>query len=60
MHNTISNLENIKKKLVNYPKAKIIAVSKTFGVDHITPLLDYGHKTLEKIRSKKHYKNGQI
>ena len=44
MNNTISNLENIKKKLVNYPKAKIIAVSKTFDVDHITPLLDYGHK----------------
>ena len=44
MHNTISNLENIKKKLVNYPKAKIIAVSKTFGSEYITPLLDYGHK----------------
>ena len=44
MHNSISNLENIKKKLVNYPKAKIIAVSKTFGEEHISPLLDYGHK----------------
>jgi len=44
MHNTISNLENIKIKLVNYPKAKIIAVSKTFNQEHIVPLLDYGHK----------------
>ncbi len=44
MHNSISNLENIKKKLFNYPKAKIIAVSKTFTAEHITPLLDYGHR----------------
>lgn len=44
MHKTINNLENIKKKLVNYPNAKIIAVSKTFGEENIKPLLDYGHK----------------
>jgi len=44
MHSSISNLENIKKKLFNYPKAKIIAVSKTFTAEYITPLLDYGHK----------------
>ncbi|WP_435162930.1 YggS family pyridoxal phosphate-dependent enzyme [Candidatus Pelagibacter bacterium nBUS_25] len=44
MHKTISNLENIKKKLVNCPNAKIIAVSKTFGEENIKPLLDYGHK----------------
>ena len=44
MHSSISNLENIKKKLFNYPKAKIIAVSKTFTAEDITPLLDYGHK----------------
>ena len=44
MHSTISNLENIKKKLFNHPKAKIIAVSKTFKAEDITPLLDYGHK----------------
>ena len=44
MHNTINNLENIKKKLVNYSKAKIIAVSKTFNQEHIVPLLEYGQK----------------
>ena len=34
-----SNIENFKpKKPVN-----IIAVSKTFSIDHIKPLLDYGH-----------------
>ena len=67
MHNSISNLENIKKKLVNYPKAKIIAVSKTFGEEHILPLLDYGHKDFgeNKVQEallkwphlKKKYKN---
>lgn len=43
MHNTINNLENIKTKLVNYQKAKIIAVSKTFSAENIVPLLEYGH-----------------
>ena len=44
MHNTINNLENIKTKLVNYQKAKIIAVSKTFVAENIVPLLEYGHR----------------
>ena len=44
MHKTIINLEQIKKKLVNHQKAKIIAVSKTFTSENIVPLLDYGHR----------------
>jgi pyridoxal phosphate enzyme (YggS family) len=44
MHNTINNLEHIKKKLANHQKAKIIAVSKTFTPENIIPLLEYGHK----------------
>ena len=44
MHNTINNLENVKTKLVNYQKAKIIAVSKTFSAENIVPLLEYGHR----------------
>ena len=44
MHNITNNLEHIKKKLANHQKAKIIAVSKTFASENITPLLDYGHK----------------
>ena len=44
MHNTINNLINIKTKLVNYQKAKIIAVSKTFSAENIVPLLEYGHR----------------
>ena len=50
MHSTIKNLleieDNIKIHLnepnkVNYPK--IIAVSKTFKIDVIKPLLEHGH-----------------
>jgi pyridoxal phosphate enzyme (YggS family) len=51
MHNTVKNLleiqNNIKDNLnklniVNSPK--IIAVSKTFKIDKILPLIEYGHK----------------
>ena len=50
MHNTVKNLldieNNIKVNLnelniINYPK--IIAVSKTFKMDKILPLIDHGH-----------------
>ena len=50
MHSTVKNLldiqDTIKVKLneiniINYPK--IIAVSKTFKIDQISPLIDYGH-----------------
>tara|TARA_Y100000591_G_C21776185_1_gene668435 strand:+ start:134 stop:796 length:663 start_codon:yes stop_codon:yes gene_type:complete len=51
MHNTVENLlkinENVKAKfdgnrnLSKFPK--IIAVSKTFKIDHILPVINYGH-----------------
>ena len=50
MHNTIKNLLDIKNnikdnldelKVNHYPK--IIAVSKTFKIDQIFPLIEYGH-----------------
>ena len=46
MHNTVKNLLNIennikKLNIDNYPK--IVAVSKTFKIDKIIPLIDYGH-----------------
>ncbi len=50
MHNTVKNLLNIennikiylnKLKIDNNPK--IIAVSKTFKIDKILPLIEYGH-----------------
>ena len=50
MHNTVKNLldidNNIKvhlKKLNINSKSKIIAVSKTFKIDKILPLIEYGH-----------------
>ena len=51
MHITIKNLlkinEEVKKKLSNNDKIfkfpKIIAVSKTFKIEHIKPLIQHGH-----------------
>tara|TARA_B100000424_G_C22858524_1_gene457619 strand:+ start:340 stop:999 length:660 start_codon:yes stop_codon:yes gene_type:complete len=50
MHNSVKNLINIKKKIeheqsiLNYKNLpKIIAVSKTFKIDKILPLIEYGH-----------------
>ena len=46
MHKNINNLVSIetelKSKLVDSDKVKIIAVSKTFSKDDILPLIDYG------------------
>ena len=40
----VQNLENIKKELKdNNINLKIIAVSKTFEISHINPLIDHGH-----------------
>ena len=51
MHQTVQNLisiqSSIKSKLLDLKEKnkvpKIIAVSKTFKIDHIMPLIDYGH-----------------
>ena len=47
MHNSVQNLIEIKNKLKNksdaYHTIKIIAVSKTFGIENIKPLIEYGH-----------------
>ena len=50
MHNCVTNLINIKNNIeVNLKnlninnKTKIIAVSKTFKIDKILPLIDHGH-----------------
>jgi len=51
MHETVQNLVNIKKsiksKLLDFKQEsripKIIAVSKTFKLEHIMPLIYYGH-----------------
>ena len=47
MHNTIKNLiyiEDLIKSKVNHDKlAQIIAVSKTFPIENILPLIEHGH-----------------
>ena len=50
MHSTVKNLLDIKNNIkVNLDElniknySKIIAVSKTFKIDQISPLIDYGH-----------------
>ncbi len=47
MHNTVKNLiyiEDFIKSKVNHDKLpKIIAVSKTFPIENILPLVDHGH-----------------
>ena len=47
MHKSITNLnlikENLKAKINNYQNIKIIAVSKTFSINVIEPLIEYGH-----------------
>ena len=51
MHITVKNLINLEKNIqskiknLNYKdyNPNIIAVSKTFKIDHINPLIDYGH-----------------
>ena len=70
MHNSVKNLleieNNIKgnmDELNNYNYPKIIAVSKTFKIDKIMPLIDHGHldfgenkvqEAVEKWTSVKH------
>ena len=45
MHQTIKNLNSIKKELelVNSKIPSIIAVSKTFSISNILPLIEHGH-----------------
>ena len=52
MHNNVNQLTDIQKEIqdkiidLNYNNynPKIIAVTKTFGMDRILPLIKYGHK----------------
>ena len=47
MHKSVDNLnlikEDLKNKINNYHNVKIIAVSKTFPIKAIMPLIEYGH-----------------
>jgi len=47
LHRSIANLnlikEDLKSKINNFNNVKIIAVSKTFPIETIKPLIEYGH-----------------
>jgi pyridoxal phosphate enzyme (YggS family) len=50
MHNTVKNLFNIENNIKNHlnklninNNPKVVAVSKTFKIDKILPLIDHGH-----------------
>ena len=50
MHNTVKNLLDIENNIKNHlnklniiNNPEIIAVSKTFSIDKILPLIDHGH-----------------
>jgi len=47
LHKSITNLnfikEDLKSKIDNYQNIKIIAVSKTFPIEEIDPLIKHGH-----------------
>jgi len=45
MNNIVQNFLNIRDELTNKKlDPSVIAVSKTFPLDHIRPLIDYGHR----------------
>ena len=52
MHKTIENLNYIQNQInskilklnINNYKPKIIAISKTFKIDHVLPLIEHGHR----------------
>ena len=58
--NIIQILKNIKDELSSLGyNPKIVAVSKTFSIDHIRPLIEFDIEYLVKIKFRKHKKNGQ-
>ena len=44
MHNVVSNLNLIKSEIKSDNKTEIVAVSKTFSMNNILPLINSGHK----------------
>ena len=63
MNNIVESFEkinsNIKKQRANR-LINVIAVSKTFLLDHIKPLIDYGHKHFGENKVKRLYQNGTL
>ena len=66
MHFTVENLNNIKNQIKQKIKSKfqnipkIIAVSKTFPIEKILPLIEFGHVDLVKTKYKRQLINGLV
>ena len=44
MENVVKNFDLVKEEISNFKDAKIVAVSKTFPISHILPLINHGHQ----------------
>ena len=44
MENVVKNFDLVKEEISNFKSANIIAVSKTFPISHILPLINHGHE----------------
>ena len=43
MENVVKNFNLVKEEISNFKNANIVAVSKTFPISHILPLINHGH-----------------
>lgn len=43
MENVVKNFDLVKEEISNFKNANIVAVSKTFPLGHILPLINHGH-----------------
>ena len=44
MVNVVKNFNLVKEEISNFKNANIVAVSKTFPISHILPLINHGHQ----------------
>ena len=44
MENVVKNFDLVKEEISKFKDAKIVAVSKTFPISHILPLINHGHQ----------------
>ena len=44
MENVVKNFDLVKEEISNFKNVNIVAVSKTFPIGHILPLINHGHQ----------------
>ena len=44
MENVVKNFDLVKEEISNFKDVNIVAVSKTFPISHILPLINHGHQ----------------